>query len=363
MLLHCDQAAAMSVDEEVLAFHAQCCRLAGINQESVNPGGYEVRKALEGAGEELVRDLTGKDDFTVCWADSGTGIFNLLYHTGLLEEKRILTSRLEHPALNAVLKRSKSSLTFAPCGRSGILQSCEGEFDLAFLTAVQSELGTIQEISEFFKGLPPKCIRFLDAVQMAGKLPMEEASSHADLIAISGIKFGSPGGAALLVRKDTPWRNSFLKAVSAARHPAYTLPRVFPPAALSCACAVNKRKELLASSLENMKALNHFLRQELKSADLTFSVPEEKSSPYILHCYLPGKQGAVVVRQLGERGIMAGSGSACAAESDSGSPALRALGYSKKESFSGLRLSFGFDLTRQKTEFLAENLLSVLKNY
>ena len=110
MLLHCDQAAAMSVDEEVLAFHAQCCRLAGINQESVNPGGYEVRKALEGAGEELVRDLTGREDFTVCWADSGTGIFNLLYHTGILNEKQILTSRLEHPALNAVLKRSKSHL-------------------------------------------------------------------------------------------------------------------------------------------------------------------------------------------------------------------------------------------------------------
>ena len=79
--------------------------------------------------------------------------------------------------------------------------------------------------------------------------------------------------------------------------------------------------------------------------------------------WYPGKQGAVVVRQLSEKGIMAGAGSACNAESDSGSPVLRALGFSKKESFSGLRLSFGFDFTRQEAEFLAENLLSVLKNY
>ena len=363
VLLYCDQAAAMRIDEEVLTFYTHACRIASANQEALHQEAREVRKALEAAGDELARDVTGGNDFTVCWADSGTGIFNLLFATGLFHNKHILTSRLEHPALEAQLRRSGSQITYAPCDRQGKVQKVQGDFGFAALTAVQSELGTIQDLSELFADLPAECIRFADAVQMAGKLPMKEVVSSVDLLALSGIKFGSPGGAALLVRKNTPWSKKFLKAVEKARHPDYVVPRVFPPAALSCAYAFHARQEMLEESLQKQRELNLFLRQALKSEEILFSVPENASSPYILHCFLPGKQGAVVLRQLSERPIFAGSGSACAAESAAGSPALRAVGYSKKESFSGLRLSFGFDFSREQAEFLAENLLSVLKNY
>ena len=363
MLLYCDQAAAMRIDEEVLTFYTQACRIAGANQEALHQEAREVRKALEAAGDELARDVTGGEDFTVCWADSGTGIFNLLFHTGIFHNRALLCSRLEHPALEAQLRRSGSPLTYAPCDRHGKIRKVQGDFGFAALTAVQSELGTIQDLPGLFAALPPDCIRFADAVQMAGKLPMKALAASVDLLALSGIKFGSPGGAALLVRKERPWSKKFLAAVEKARHPDYVVPRVFPPAALSCAYAFHARLELLEASLQRQRELNLFLRQALKSEEILFSVPEDESSPYILHCFLPGKQGAVVVRQLSERQIFAGSGSACAAESAAGSPALRAVGYSKKESFSGLRLSFGFDFSQEQAEFLAENLLSVLKNY
>ena len=363
MILNCDRAAAEPPDEEVLAFFLQACRIAGSNQESLHREAREIRKALEKAGRGVVADLTGSDDFTLCWGDSGTGLFNLLFHSGLLKDRKILSSRLEHPALSAMLKAAGASVVFAPCDRHGVLRAVPGDFDFAALTAVQSELGVIQDLPGIFGALPPECIRFADAVQMAGKLSVRELAACTDLIALSGVKFGSPGGAALLVRKNRPWSKGFLEAAAQSRHPFYTSPRIYPPAALSCAYALHKRCLLLPQELERMKKIAHFLRETLKNDGIIFTVPEELSSPYILHCYLPGKQGAVVVRQLSERNIMAGAGSACAAESSSGSPALRAVGYSKKESFSGLRLSFGFDFTEKQAEFLAENLLSVLKNY
>lgn len=363
VFLNCDQAAAMPPGEEVLAFYLEACRIAGSNQESLHKEAREIRKAMESAGKEMVSDLTGGEDFTVVWSDSGTGIFNLLFNTGFLKGRRIVTSHLEHPALTAMLKASGSSLEFRPCDRRGIIAPPEGDFDFAAFTAVQSELGVLQDPKALFGSLPPQCIRFADAVQMAGKMPLGEWSSAADLIAVSGIKFGSPGGAALLVRKSAPWSKAFLESAARSRHPLYTAPRVFPPAALSCAWALQRRKETMEEDLQRMRALNAFLRQALKDEEIVFSVPEPSGSPYILHCFLPGKQGAVVVRQLSECNIMANSGSACAAESASGSPALRALGYGKKESFSGLRLSFGFDFSQTQAEFLAENLLSVLKNY
>lgn len=363
MFLNCDQAAAMAPDEEVLGFFTQACRIAGANQESLHQESREIRKALDAAGEELAWTLTGGEAFTVFWADSGTGIFNLLNHSGLFRERRVLTSRLEHPALAAMVHSGGGKSVFMPCGREGRLEYVPGEYDVAALTAVQSELGVIQDLPELFASLPSSCIRFADAVQMAGKLPMDSLGRTADLIAVSGIKFGSPGGAALLVRKNTPWSKKFLEGLARSRHPFYTAPRVFPPAALSCAFAARKRCAMLPESLEKMKKINSFLRKSLSCDHIRFSVPEELSSPYILHCYLPGKQGAVVLRSLSERNIMVGSGSACASESAEGSAALRALGFGKKESFSGLRLSFGFDFTMEQAEFLAENLLSVLKNY
>ena len=363
VLLNCDQAAAMAPDEEVLAFFTEACRIAGANQESLHQESREIRKALDAAGAELASALTGGEAFTVFWADSGTGIFNLLRHSGVFRNRRILTSRLEHPALTAMLRAEGGTCVQMPCSREGRLEYSPGEYDIVALTAVQSELGVVQDLPALFESLPPKCIRFADAVQMACKLPMGSLGNSADLIAVSGIKFGSPGGAALLVRKNTPWSKKFLEELSRSRHPFYTAPRVFPPAALSCAFAVRKRCAMLEETLERMKKINSFLRQSLSCDQIRFLVPEELSSPYILHCYLPGKQGAVVLRSLSERNIMTGSGSACASESAEGSAALRALGLGKKESFSGLRLSFGFDFTMEQAEFLAENMLSVLKNY
>ena len=363
MVLYCDQAAAARPDEEALACFVNACRTLYANQEAVHYGASEVRRALDDAGNELVRLLTGSDDFTVCWCGSGTGAFHLLESTGFLKERRAVTSVLEHPALTAMLKRSAREVTELKCSREGRIAPAPGAWDFAAFHAVQSELGTVQDIPALMGALPERCVRFTDAVQMAGKMDLAPVAAVSDLIALSGVKFGAPGGGALLVRKRCPWSTAFLKAVSAARHPGYAVPRVHAPEALSMLCALKNRCARLAETLEKMRELNAFLRRELACADLRFTVPEESSSPFILHMFLPGTQGAVAVRMLSERGIRAGSGSACASESPTGSSALRAIGYTGRKSFSGLRFSFGPDFCREQAEFLVKNLLEVLKNY
>ena len=154
-----------------------------------------------------------------------------------------------------------------------------------------------------------------------------------------------------------------IEKIASARHPEYTAARVLPPAALSCAYALQKCCRNMEFRLESMRRLNSFLRSELAGDDIVFTVPEHQSSPYILHLLLPGKQGGVVVRMLSKMQIFAGSGSACAAETGNGSAVLRAAGYSGKESFSGIRLSFGFDFSFEQAEFLIKSLRQVLKNY
>ena len=363
MLLYCDQAAAARPDEEALECFVDACRTLYANQEALHYGAGEVRRALDDAGREMVRLLTGSDEFTVCWCGSGTGAFRLLESTGFLQKRRAVTSNLEHPALTAMLKRAAGEVTELECTREGRILFASGPWEFAAFHAVQSELGTIQDIPALMGALPETCVRFTDAVQQAGKMDLAPAAAASDLIALSGVKFGAPGGGALLVRKNRPWSGAFLKAAAAARHPGYTVPRVHAPEALSMLCALKNRCARLAETLTRMRELNAFLRRELACADLRFTVPAGSSSPFILHIFLPGKQGAVVVRMLSERGIWAGSGSACASESPSGSSALRAIGRTGQKSFSGLRFSFGPDFSREQAEFLVKNLLEVLKNY
>lgn len=363
MVLYCDQAAAARSDDDTLDFFAETCRIAYANQEALHGAAFEIRKAMESAGCELARSLTGSDDFALCWCGSGTEAFLLLEHSGILKKRKAAASPLEHPALRAVLKRNCASIHEQKCTSSGSITVPEGDFDAVFFHSVQSELGTIQNIPELMKQLPEHCLRFTDAVQSAGKMNMYHIAEHSDIISVSGMKFGAPGGGALLIRKNRPWSSSMLKKISLMRHPEYNIARIFPPTALSCAYALQKCCDNMEQNLERIKNLNSFLRRELCHPGIIFTVPEHLSSPYILHLYLPGKQGGVVVRMLSDRQIFAGSGSACAAESNSGSAAMRAIGYSSKESFSGLRLSFGFDFSMEQAEFLVKNLLEVLKNY
>ena len=363
MVLYCDQAAAAQPDDDVLDFFVTVSRVAYSNQEALHGAAFEIRKAMDEAGRELVRDLTGTDDFATCWCNSGTDAFLLLEHSGILDGRNAVSSSLEHPALQAVLKRRCSSVKNLKCRRNGVLIPEKGEYDIALFHSVQSELGVMQDIPELMGKMPEHGIRFTDAVQSAGKTDMKRIAANSDIIAISGVKFGSPGGGALLVRKKCPWSSRMIEKIASARHPEYTAARVLPPAALSCAYALQKCCRNMEFRLESMRRLNSFLRSELAGDDIVFTVPEHQSSPYILHLLLPGKQGGVVVRMLSEMQIFAGSGSACAAETGNGSAVLRAAGYSGKESFSGIRLSFGFDFSFEQAEFLIKSLRQVLKNY
>ena len=205
MILYCDQAAAAGIDGETADFFADVCRIAYANQESLHSGAFELRKALDEAGNEFARLLTGGDEFAVCWCSSGTDAFLLLEYSGVLKNKRAVTSALEHPALKAVLERNCCGVRTLKCGRQGEIIFENGDFDIAAFHSVQSELGTVQDIPFLMKNLPAHCIRFTDAVQSAGKMDMEKIAEYSDIIAVSGMKFASPGGGALLVRKTCAW--------------------------------------------------------------------------------------------------------------------------------------------------------------
>ena len=202
MTVYLDQAAAARPAPEAIEFYFARVRENYANQEAAHRLGHDARQQLDRAAEELSLALTGEAGWKVIWGGCGTELFNLFADSPLAAGKCAITSPLEHPALLAVLRRSAAELRLLRPDRCGrILPEELPAGDLLALHQVQSELGTIQPIgplAEAFRRNSPAGILFVDAIQGAAKLPFPR---EADIVAVSGRKFGAPGGgAALLIR-------------------------------------------------------------------------------------------------------------------------------------------------------------------
>ncbi|MBQ9502067.1 MAG: aminotransferase class V-fold PLP-dependent enzyme [Lentisphaeria bacterium] len=357
-MIYLDNAAAALTDRETADHFARMLVECGANQEAGHKEGRRLRQLIADAEQRLSRALMEEGDLRVLWCGSGTEALNI-FSTCVTPGKAV-TSKLEHPALAAALKRSARSVHTFGCDRgTGKLVPETGDWDIAAFHLVQSETGIVQDPGELFSHTPG-AVRFLDAVQAAGKIPLPRC---ADILAVSGNKFGAPGCAALLVDPLWDGAEDFCARAEKMRHEAYLAGRMIPAAILTCADVAEKRRSRMTETLRRTEELNGMLRAGCLKLGLRPTVPAENASPFILHLLAPGYQGAVLVRMLAEEGVIVASGSACASETKTPSPALTALGYSRTEAFSGLRISFGFDTSGEDVKILLSSLEKVLKKY
>ena len=338
-MIYFDQAAALRPDPEVREFFRETAGRAFVNQEAAHRFAYDLRKELEDAGPRLARALTGRD-LHVVWGSSGTDILRTCGMLDRFRRGKVRISPFEHPAASAAFAATK-----------------DGADVLIVYPAVESETGMLDDGSAWrTPGAPLLC----DAIQAAGKLPLD---CDADILAVSGHKLGGMGGAALLYRDDA------LTPEFARLRTEHQIGRPDPAQCLTLAFAAEQAKERLAGNAEKVREINRFLREKLVGTPLPggktvrATLAEEKASPYILHLLLPGMQTGVLVRMLGERGVACAAGSACAAESDAPSPTLLAMGFSRADAYSGLRLSFGPDNTLAEAEKFVEIFTSAIKDY
>lgn len=375
-MLYFDSAAAWRVPVEVLDFHRTALEEEFANQEAAHSLGYRARKRLEAAQRELAEALIGSSEWRVVWGSSGTSLFRLLADSPLVTGKRVLSSKLEHPALTAQFKRTANEISFlAVDAQSGrLLLPGAGEtvplFDVLALHQIQSELGVVQKLNEMIRQLRSAAGRpffaLADSIQAAGKY---ELPRNADAIVISGHKFGAPGGAALLLAPDSTFTPVLMKFAERYRHTDYGCARPEPALMRTLSFAARLRSKTLQNDRAHVSKLQHLLRELLTGIPLPGggkirpTVPEEHASSYILHLLLPGIDTGVLVRMLSERGIMVAAGSACTAESPLPSATLVALGIPRRDGHSGLRISLAPENTTAEIKKLAATIVDVLKNY
>jgi cysteine desulfurase len=183
------------------------------NASSIHHHGQETRAAVERARESVAQLLSGRAS-EVVFTSGGTEADNLaifgLAHPG----DHIITSTIEHHAvMNATrhLEKKGCEVTSVPVNASGqvdpddVKRAIRSNTNLVTIMTANNETGVLQPVEEIGKIAVEADVYFhTDAVQAAGKIPVDVNKIGCDLLTISGHKIHAPQGiGALYVRKGT----------------------------------------------------------------------------------------------------------------------------------------------------------------
>lgn len=340
---------------EVIETVAHHMRLSDANPGSRHAEGRRARRVLE-ESREKVAHLLGADPDEVLFTSGGTEASNLAIQgfTQGLPAGIALTAG-EHPATletcRALALRGWKLNVLELDGEGRLRPDTFDALDwerlrLVSVLLAHNETGVIQDVSD----LAARCLRFnvplyLDAIQAAGKLPLDFHGLQCTAMSIGAHKFHGPRGiGALLVRSDAR-----LEPIMFGGHQE----RGLRPGTESVALAAGMARalELCTSTLEERMARLTALRNQLEDGLLAECQPALINSghanrlPNTLSIAFPGVDGEALLVALDLDGIACSMGSACASGSAEPAPVLLAMGFTPEHARSSLRFSLSDDNT------------------
>jgi cysteine sulfinate desulfinase/cysteine desulfurase-like protein len=229
---------------------------------------------------------------------------------------------------------------------------------LVSIMMANNEVGTIQPIKELCRISHKNNIIFhTDAVQAAGKIPIDVEDLDVDLLTISGHKFHGPKGiGALYIRKGLEIEPLIHggKQESGNRAGTENMAGII---GLGCAAElalaeVQNDPEML---LKKRDDLMNGIKKLIPGAVLN-GHPQQRL-PNTLNMTLPGLRGESLVIALDQHGIALSSGSACKSGSPDPTHVLIAMGKSEEEAHCSVR----FSLSQQTTDADIKETLTALK--
>ncbi|MCB1413347.1 MAG: cysteine desulfurase [Xanthobacteraceae bacterium] len=368
MAIYLDHNATTPVAPEVLDAMLPFLREEFGNPSSNSPLGHRAKDAIEAARHE-VAVLIGAQPDGIVFTSGGTEASNMAIR-GTVEGQStaaIVTSTIEHPATEEPcrwLARQGHAVHRIPARDDGRIDldaarhAIGAATGLVTLIHAQNETGVLQPVFEVAAmtrrhGIP----LHIDAAQSAGKIPIDVAALGIDLLSLAGHKLYAPKGiGALYVRSGTRLAPMLRGAgQEGGRRPGTENVAFIVGLGAACRLAAGRLAGGASETAARLAAaLFARLRQAIPGIVLV-GHPTERL-PNTLNVLFPETTGRAVLENCPE--VIASTGSACHADREEASHALRALGIPEHAALGAVRLSLGFATTAQDVEAAADALIT-----
>lgn len=372
-IIYVDNNATTAVAPEVL--EAMLPFLKGLygNPSSMHSFGGQVARHLDRAREQVAALLHAERTSEIIFTASGTEGDNTAIRSALLTapaKKRIVTTAVEHPSvLNLAKELAKQGYEVRFIGVDGL-----GSLDLEAFTAAlndqtaiasvmwaNNETGVIFPIEEIAgicatRGIP----LHVDAVQAAGKIPIDLQKTPITFLALSGHKLHAPKGVgALFVRRGTPFA-PFMIGGHQERGRRGGTENVASIVALGAAC------DLAAAHAMEERVQVGRLRDRLERG-LIDAIPRtfihgdrEHRLPNTTNIGFEAVEGEAILLMLNEFGICASSGSACTSGSLDPSHVMVAMGVPFTRAHGSIRFSLSRYNTKEEIDTIIERMPPII---
>jgi cysteine desulfurase len=331
------------------------------NASSIHHHGQETRAAVESA-RESVAELLGCRASEIVFTSGGTESDNLAIAGLVVAGDHVITSSIEHHAVLHACKHLEEigcEATFVPVDGRGLVdpgdvrRALRRNTRLISIMMANNETGVLQPVEEIGKIAAEAGIHFhTDAVQAAGKVPIDVGRLGCHALSISGHKMHAPQGVgALYVRKGTRIQPLFYggRHERSRRAGTENVPGI---------AALGKAAQLAKEALDRgddkrMAALRDRLEQGIlaRHHEVGVNGGGAPRMPNTTNLHFDHIEGEAIVIALDLKGLAVSTGAACSSGAIEPSHVLVAMGLRPDQARASIRFSLGRQTVAEDIDF------------
>jgi cysteine desulfurase len=356
------------------------------NPSSIHQSGRGPKSLLRNARENVAR-MIGASSLEIIFTSGGTeannlalkGVFEFFEKRAQLPDldpatcrRRYLISAVEHPSVRRAAEYLQqvrgAEIVEIPVLRTGEIdlaryaELVDETTALVSVMLANNETGHVFPIRQMVEIAHAKGALFhADCVQALGKMPIDVRQLGVDLASFSGHKFYALKGCGFLYTRKGLTLESILHGGGQERHRRGGTENVLAIAALGAMCELRDQVEARAQGVRELRDyLEKRILTEISQVVVTGSAAERL--PNTSSLVIAGVDGEILLMNLDMRGFSVSTGAACSSGSPEPSPVLLAMGLSRAEAQSSLRIGLGWGNSREEVDLFVDELKEVVRH-